>query len=433
MGFNLKNIFKSNLILKITSLNALVIGVRLVISLFIQRILAILFGEIGIAKIGQLRNLMQIISSTASFGTFNGIVKYVSEYREQNQKLNQLFSTAFVFSFIGSVLSSLVLFFCASWITMELFGDLDFLFLIQMLALLTPIVGINTIFQGLINGLSDYKKYAKIELVSYLLSVILLLVCLYNFQLKGVLFSIIITPIIQLAVILYMFALEIKTYISFKNLYLKIPFAKELLAFALMSLVSTILLNYVELDIRTTISNKISTNQAGYWTAMTFISKNYMVFSASLFTLYVIPKFSTIYLGSLFFKEVISIYKTILPLFGVGMLLVYFFRNTVIEIIYPNFLGMEPLFKWQLLGDFVRLATLVISHQFLAKKMVTSFIVTELISLALFYFLAKSLVVQYGAEGVVMANFYRYLIYFGIVIFAVWNYFNNQKKNIGHE
>lgn len=430
---NFKSIFKGNLVLKITSLNAVVIAIRLVISLVIQRILAVTFGEVGIAKIGQIRNLMQIITSTASFGTFNGVVKYVSEYSEKKEIRDKFFNTVFVFGFIGSFLSAIIIFFNATWITQALFGNLDFLELIKILAFLPPVIAINMIFSGLINGLSDYKKYAKIEFVSYLLWALLLLVFLYNYQLKGVLFSIIISPILQLFVILYIFGSVIKKHIDFKNIKVEIPFAKELLGFTLMSFVSSILLNYVELDIRTTISNKISTNEAGYWTAITFISKNYMVFSSGLFTLYVIPKFARIYEGNAFKKEVLNIYKTILPLFGLGMLLVYIFRKLVIEVVYPNFLGLEPLFKWQLIGDFIRLAALVVSHQFLAKKMVKIFIITELISLGLFYILAKYLVVIYGAEGVVMAHLYRNIIYFFIVIFAVWNYFKTQKNNVDNE
>lgn len=428
-----KSILKDNLILKITSLNAVVIAIRLLISLVIQRVLAVALGEVGIAKIGQIRNLMQIITSTASFGTFNGIVKNVSEHRDTRDTMNKLFSTAFVFGFTGSILSAGIIFFNASWISKALFGNLEFLSLIKALALIPPVIGINVIFSGLVNGLSDYKKYALIELVSYLISTLLLLVFLYKFQLKGVLFSIIITPVVHLVIIVYIYGSVIKKYIKFKDLQAKIPFAKELLNFTLMSLVSAILLNYIELDIRTTITNKISTDEAGYWTAMTFISKNYMVFSSGLFTLYIIPRFSRIYEGVAFKKEVITIYKNLLPLFGVGMLLVYFFRNTVVEIIYPNFLGLEPLFKWQLLGDFIRLATLVVSHQFLAKKMVKSFVITELLSLGLFYILSKNLVMHYGAEGVVMAHFYRYIIYFLIVILVVWNYFKTQKKKANYE
>src|SRR5690606_18383925 len=112
------------------------------------------------------------------------------------------------------------------------------------------------------------------------------------------------------------------------------------------------------------------------------------------------------------------------------MLLVYVFKKMIIEIIYSNFLGLESLFKWQLLGDFIRLAALVISHQFLAKKMIKSFIITELISISLFYFLSKYLVVMHGAEGVVMAHFYRCIVYFIVVIVVVLHYFKTQKKVI---
>ncbi len=50
------------MLLKITSLNAVVIAIRLFISIFIQRLLAELVGEAGIAKIGQLRNLSELIT-----------------------------------------------------------------------------------------------------------------------------------------------------------------------------------------------------------------------------------------------------------------------------------------------------------------------------------------------------------------------------------
>ena len=69
---------KNNLILKITSLNSLVVGIRLLISLLIQNILAQYTGQAGIAKVGQIRNLSNILMSTSSLGVFNGVVKYVS-------------------------------------------------------------------------------------------------------------------------------------------------------------------------------------------------------------------------------------------------------------------------------------------------------------------------------------------------------------------
>lgn len=167
---------------------------------------------------------------------------------------------------------------------------------------------------------------------------------------------------------------------------------------------------------------------AGIWTAMTNISKNYMVFSGAIFTLYVLPKFAGIHNKSDFKAELFNIYKTLLPLFGIGMLLIYFLKDYVIQLIYPDFHGMAPLFKWQLMGDFVRLAALVFGYQFLAKKMVKNFIFSEVISLALFYVFSYYLVGKYGVEGVVMAHFLRYVVYFFVVLFLVFRYFRKQSK-----
>ena len=69
----------NNLILKITSLNSLVVGFRLLISLLVQNLLAQYTGQAGIAKVGQIRNLSNILMSVSYFGVFNGVVKYISQ------------------------------------------------------------------------------------------------------------------------------------------------------------------------------------------------------------------------------------------------------------------------------------------------------------------------------------------------------------------
>jgi PST family polysaccharide transporter len=108
------------------------------------------------------------------------------------------------------------------------------------------------------------------------------------------------------------------------------------------------------------------------------------------------------------------------------MLIVYLFRDVIIQLIYPNFTGMEPLFKWQLLGDFVRLGSLVLAHQFLAKRLVKSFVITEVISLGLFFILSKVFIIQYGTEGIVIAHFVRYIIYFIVVVLMIRHYFSHK-------
>ena len=417
------------MVLKITSLNAVVISIRLIISVFIQRFLALLVGEAGIANIGQVRNLIAMVMSTSTLGVFNGIVKFVSENKNDEKGLTNLFSTASLFLIIGTIVSGLVLGFGADYFSSVIFGSLQFSYVFYLLGVVLPFIAVNRLFNGVVHGLSEYKSYAKIDLIGYVLSSIVLILGLVYFGLKGAIIAIVIAPIVQLLVLIFIFGKTLRDYIVFKSLKLNFRYKNELLAFTLMSFVSAFLINYIELDIRTIIGNKISIGEAGYWTAMTNISKNYMVFSSGIFTLYILPKFATITLESQFKKEVVNIYKTILPIFGLGMLLVYVFRGVVIAIVYPDFTEMEPLFKWQLLGDFIRLGSLVVAHQFLAKKMVKSFIFTELISLGLFYVLSVVLIKYYNTEGVVMAHFIRYILYYVTVLFFVKLYFNKANKD----
>lgn len=410
-----------------TSLNAGVIVVRLFISAIIQRLLTEYVGPVGQYKIGQLRSLSQLLMSVTALGTFNGVVKYIAEYRTDEIKLQRLFSSVFVFLLIGVSISSSVLLIFSSEISEYLFSSNDFSYLIKLIAVVVPFIAVQRVFNGIINGLSEYKKYAKIELISYLLSATLTVVFLFQYNLDGVLVAIAITPVVQVSVMLFFFYKVLREYVQFKNLKLKSPMAKALLAFTLMSFVSSILLPIVEIDIRSMLDDKLSGREAGIWTNMTFISHNYMVFSGSIFTLYVIPKFAGIYTASNFKKEVISIYKTLLPLFAGGMILVFLFRNVIIDLIYPGQNEMASLFKWQLMGDFVRLASLVLAHQFLAKKLVMNFIFTEILSLALFYGFAYYFTDIYGVEGVVIAHFLRYLVYFFVVLFLVFRYFRKKR------
>ncbi|MDA9335900.1 polysaccharide biosynthesis C-terminal domain-containing protein, partial [Flavobacteriaceae bacterium] len=345
----------NNLILKITSLNSLVVGGRLVISLVVQNLLAQYTGQSGIAKVGQLRNLSSMLMSLTSLGTFNGVVKYVSEYKSDQKNLLKLFSTLYVFSFTASVVLFFILFFGASYFSNKLFLSDSYVIVFKVMAVAVPFISMHRIFTGVINGLSDYKKHAKIELISYFFGVVLLLISLYYYSLNGVLVAIALTPIIQFTVLIIIFGKLLKEYIDFKSISFKIPFLKQLLGFTLMSFIGTVLLNYIEIDLRTLILDEISVAEAGSWTAMNSISKIYMQFITIIFPIYILPKYAVIKTSFEFRKEVFQIYKTVTPLLITGMLLVYFSRNILIQFIYTKeFLGMAPLFKWQLLGDFVK-------------------------------------------------------------------------------
>ena len=395
----------------------MVVGVRLLISLVVQNLLAQFTGQAGIAKVGQIRNLSSILMSLSSLGVFNGVVKYVSEYKNNEEGLKKLFSTVYVLSLLATFILSIALFFGATHLSVWLFFSEDFRFVFQLLAVSAPFIAMNRIFYGVISGLKAYKVNSKIEIIWYSLASILLLFCLYSHNIEGVLFAIAITPIIQFLITLLLFGKTLSEYVKFRKLNFETPMLKVLLGYTLISFVATVCSNLVDIDFRTSISEKLSENEAGIWTAMSSISKIYMQFLIAIFSLYILPKYAEINSSFGFRSELKSIYKSLLPLVVLGMLIVYFLREFIVLTIYNEaFLSMTLLFKWQLLADFMRFIANVMSFKFLAKKQISYFIYTQLLGLLLYHVLGHHLIETYKTEGVVMGLFVSNLIYLGSVM-----------------
>jgi PST family polysaccharide transporter len=309
------------------------------------------------------------------------------------------------------------LFFGATQLSVWLFFSEDFTFVFQLLAVTAPFIAMNRIFYGVISGLKAYKVNSKIEIIWYSLASILLLFCLYSHNIEGVLFAIAITPIIQFLITLLLFGKTLSEYVKFRKLNFETPMFKVLLGYTLISFVATVCSNLVDIDFRTSISEKLSENEAGIWTAMSSISKIYMQFLIAIFSLYILPKYAEINSSFGFRSELKSIYKSLLPLVVLGMLIVYFLREFIVLTIYNEaFLSMTLLFKWQLLADFMRFIANVMSFKFLAKKQISYFIYTQLLGLLLYHVLGHHLIETYKTEGVVMGLFVSNLIYLGSVM-----------------
>lgn len=413
----LPSFFKKNLILKITSLNSLVVGIRLLVSLIVQNLLAQYTGQSGIAKVGQIRNLSNILTSLSSFGVFNGIVKYVSEYKNNEKGLTKLFSTVFVISSIATIFISVIIFTCSKELSSWLFLSEDYYLVFHILSVIVPFIAMNRIFNAIISGLSAYKVHAKIEVIWYLIASIFLLISLYYYNIEGVLIAIAVTPLVQFLVLTLIFGKTINDYVKFKKLSLQTPLVKVLLGFSLISFVATVCLNFVEINFRTLISEKISENEAGIWTAMSSISKIYMQFLITVFSIYILPKYTSLNFSHEFKNEVKAIYKTLLPIVLLGMLLVFFSKKYLILSIYnESFLSMTILFKWQLLADLVRFIANILSFKFLAKKQIKHFVSTQLIGLTTYLIMGNLLIDLYLVEGLVMALFFSNLIYLIVVL-----------------
>ncbi|MBU3821171.1 O-antigen translocase [Flavobacteriaceae bacterium XHP0103] len=402
---------------------------RFVFRFISQKILAVYLGPQGLALYGNLNNAILMLASFTILGTDQGIIKYVAELKGKKEKLNLFVTTAFSLVIIGTLLSSVISFVGAKYWSQLLFNTEMYSWVFRVLSVTVPFLSFFVFCQAIINGHSDYKRMTKITVLSSFLSVLITAVLTVTYNLEGALMALILMPFFQF----------VSVFITGKNLFSRVwlkptfnkYFKSKLLLFMLMATVPVLLGNIVEIKVRNYMMVNLGVLNSGHWTGMVNLSTYYFSILAGVLSVYVLPRFSVIDTVKDFKNELLKIYKIVLPLFGLGFVIVYLLRFTIISLLFSKaFLPMEVLFKWQLLGDFIKLISIILGYHILAKQLWKSFFIVEIASIVLFYLLSIFCVKKYGFEGISIAHFLRYCIYLTMVLFALKSWIFNKKANV---
>lgn len=403
---------------KITSLNGLSVVLKIGIGLITSKVIAIFVGPIGMALVGNLRNFMASTETIATLGFQNGIVKYVAENSKQETALKQILSTVFIALALVALLLSGVVFFLADFWNSIIFGNnYAFSFVFKALAIALPWYASSILLICIINGLGKFKQVVYITILGNIIGLIVSVVLILQLKTAGALLSIIVSPSLVFFVALYFINLEIKLlkYLSFE--WFSFGVIKNLASYSLMALVSSVVVPLVFLMIRNHVIATVGVNQAGYWEAMTRISTYYLMFINTILVVYFLPKL-VLANGHQETKKIIwSYYKSTVPIFILGLIALFFIKDFVIHLLFTKaFMPVKELFLWQLLGDVLKAFSMILGYILIAKRKTTVFIITEIFSITLQFFLSQFLVSIYQIEGVVMAHFFTYVVYLLVLV-----------------
>ncbi|WP_163516596.1 O-antigen translocase [Gelidibacter japonicus] len=429
----MKRIFQyinSNLLLKIASFNSVAVLTKVVAGFLTSKAIAVFIGAEGLALIGNLRNFLTTVESFSTLGFTNGIVKYVAEYKEDKAKLNEAVGTVLTTLLITVLVISLIIYFNAETIDVWIFGSQEsYVFIIKLLALMLPFYGMNLVLLAIINGLSRYKAFVKINIYSQVFGLLVTLLLIWKHQLNGALIAAVAIPGLLFFVTLFSF-FDIRQFLKPVKLSgIKQNVLKNFSHYSVMALFSAAVMPLVFVFIRNYLIDHVSMKDAGFWEAIRRISNYYLMFVNSLLALYILPRFSEITNAFDFRKEIGHFYKTVLPVFGTALVVIYFLRSYIVTILFTNeFQPVEDLFMWQLLGDFLRVIASVIAYQLIAKKMVSYYIGIELFSLITLYLASIYFIDIYGAKGAVIAHFVNFALHL-IVIATVFKKLLFSKQN----
>lgn len=410
---------KNNVLIKVGSLNAIAVIVKAVTTLIGSKIIAVILGAEGMALLGNLRNVSTSIQSIGNLGLYNGVVKYVAEFKDKGSQYRSVWATCLYACLIASVMVSLVLWFGNDYWSEMVFGkgsvhnDV-----IKLLALLLPLYTLNTLLLGVINGLSKYKLYVIINIITSCIALIITVSFIKHIGLTGAFLAVVVNPAISLVVTITIIRNRIKEIFYFPRFRLfSFKYLKKFVGYSIMALFSSIMGPMVLIWIRNYMIINCGLDEAGYWEGIRGLSNQYMMFINTLLTLYLLPKLSEDQESSNFRHEVFNFYKIVLPLFCLGFLAIYFSREFIVRIfLSSDFLPMTSLFSWQLMGDFLKITSSVLACQFLAKRMIWHYLITEMLSFAFLYLSSVFMIDKFGFIGVSVAYFLNYIFYLMMLV-----------------
>lgn len=387
-------------------------------GLITSKIIAIYVGPTGMGLVGNLRNFLSSIQSIATLGLQDGIVKYIAERKNDKSALSVLLSTLFFVLTLISLAVSTGLYFFSENINNFLFGvHFQYGNIIQMLAFALPFYVYSILLIAIANGLGTFKNVIRINIIGNIIGLILSVVLISMFKTLGALAALIITPSVLFFVALYYVQQELSLWQTIRQNSVDFVVLKQMIPYSFMFFVSAVIGPFVFLEIRNYIIHTLGNDAAGYWEAMSRISTYYLLFVSTLASVYFFPRLAITKSVNETRSILWSYYKWILTLFIGVLAIIYMFRNLIVQILFTeDFLPVIDLFFWQLLGDVFKVASLILGYQFLAKKMTAHFILTEVMSLSLSYFLSLYLISYFEIKGVVMAHAFTYIIYFAVLL-----------------
>lgn len=412
----------SNFFVKVFSYNGIVVIGRLLASFTVSKVSAIFLGPSGYALVGNLKNAFQGILGVTSTGFQSGVIKYVAENKSNKQVLKTVLSTVTFLAVILSLIVSVFLFLLSENLSVYLFKDKLFSHVFKWLAFLLPVISLNFLTVYIINGLERFKLYTIILTLANVVNALISFVLIYYYKLNGAFYASIFVPVFSFFGSLLFKDVRRIYYEAFNwKKHVSVLFIKSISAYLFMAIYSSALMSISYLLIRNNIIQVLNVFDAGLWEAMNKISMFYMVFFTSLFTLYLLPKLALNKTLRGYNKIMKTYFKYLIPFIITLFIILYAFREFVIEFILTDkFKTLKLFFSYQFVGDFIKVMAFSLAYQFHAKKMLIYYFVSDFILYTSYYLISVYLIPSYSLYGVFYAYVISVILYFLAVLISVY-------------
>lgn len=405
-------------LIKTSLFSAIITLIKISSGFIVSKVVAIITGPSGVALIGQFMNFITVILTFSNGGINNGVVKYTAEFENDDAKLKNLFSTSLRISIYCSLVIGVFLILLDSTISLWIFNTTVYNNIVKTLGITIILYSINSLLIAILNGKKQLKSFTIVNILGSIISLIFTLVLVYFYKVEGALYSLVLSQSIIFFVTLIIFVRSQWFSWQYFGRYFDKAIALKLGQYSLMAIATALTIPISQILIRKMIIEKLGIDDAGYWQGMMKISDGYLMIVTTSLNTYYLPKLSSLKEDKDIQKEILDGYKIILPIVFLGCIIIYYLRFFIIDTLYtPAFREMEKLFIFQLLGDFFKIAAWILAYLMMAKAMIKTYIITEII-FNITYVAASYMFIDYfQLQGVTIVFFINYTLYFLLMIF----------------
>lgn len=385
--------------------------------LVLNKILAVQIGPSGLSFVGQLQNIITASTVIASAGFSNGVTKYTAEYKTNVEKRRKVWITAVSTGAVSSLLLAIGIVFLHKTLTPYLLPNSSHPSLLLWVALAVLFYSLNQIFLAAINGMGDLNLYIYASIAGSLIALVTTGTFTYVWGLSGALVGFILNQ--AFACVATVVLARKKVWFQLNNFLGLADGAalKKLLKFSFAAIATSVIAPFAMIFVRSYIINTSGIVASGHWEAVNRISNIYLAFISTPMAIYFLPKLSQTSDRHAIVSEIKNGLLVLFPVTALLAVSIYFFRFLVIEVLFsPEFLPMEQLLAWQLVGDLVRVIAWLFSTFLLSRAKIKEFVIAELAVSLSFAFFAALFVSEFGAEGACIAYTLSNFIYVLILL-----------------
>lgn len=404
-------------LIKILAWSALSTAVKFAQGVVVLKLLAVKLGPEGLGRVSNIMLLSSVLDLLSGMAIFNGINKYVAEFRDDPQRLQSVLGTASAIILSVSTLTALVLLVAPRHVSHWLGAPAEYLWLIKITAIIQFAVAGANLLRAMLKGAGDATGSSLSAMGGYLLGVIAFWFAIQHYGYQGAQIGLTLMPAWALIPTCIIFYRRIRLPIQWLKPTWNTPLARSLFRFSLMTFTSTALSSKTFFMLRDLLNNYDGWIEVGLWEAMHKFSDNYVQIVTSFLSVYLLPLLSYSQHPPAIVRTVVCTLRFILPIAVGSSLLLWLLRDwLILQQFSAEFVAVRALCAWQFSGDLFRIGSAVFKSFILSKALLPFYLLSELALFLLTLFFAHQFVPTDGAVGAVQAHLATHLIYFTLCL-----------------